>query len=657
MALNAPKRGGRGACLAALAGLSLLAAPARAEVTRFEVLSREAPALGGREFGARGAAEKITARATIALDPNDPRNAVIADIGLAPRNAERRVEAVTDVVILRPARPGGTLLFEVLNRGRKLLPGWAQDGDGAGSIRQERPEDAGNGFLLEQGHTLVWAAWQLDSPVGPNLLRLQVPTVPGVTGPSREEFTFEDAATPKRVTLSYPAADRASARITVRDRTDLDRATPEGLALRFVDDATVEIDRPAGAAPGALYEITYTARDPKVSGMGLAAIRDVTSFLRREGGPANPLARDGRSGIDRAIGLGISQSGRALRDLLYFGLNEDEAGRIVFEGMMPIIPGARRSFTNARFAQPGRNPGPQYDRLFPVLAFPFTYPVTEDHLSGRRDGILLRCRLNNTCPKVIQMDSEFEFWGSQASLLVTDTRGNHLDMPDDVRLFLLSGAPHGNPFDAVARPSAACALPLNPVNGGPALRALIVAMEDWVREGREPPASRFPMRGQGTLVPASQVYPAIPGLPYRGQYARAELIEQAAPLPRVRGEYPLFLPRAGLDGNAIAGLRLPLLEAPRATYVGWNAQRCAEGPQDICTQVGGVVPLPETRAEGRAAGDPRPSLEELYPSPGAYEAAVRAATERLVAERMLLPADAGAAVAAAREGRLARLAP
>ncbi|TPG49652.1 hypothetical protein EAH89_20960 [Roseomonas nepalensis] len=640
-----------------MASLALPAAPARAEVTRFEVLSREAPALGGREFGTRGAAEKITARATIALDPNDPRNAVIADIGLAPRNAEGRVEAVTDVVILRPARPGGTLLFEVLNRGRKLLPGWAQDGDGAGSIRLERPEDAGNGFLLEQGHTLVWAAWQIDSPTGPNLPRLQVPTVPGVTGPSREEFSFEDAATPKRVTLSYPAADRASARLTVRDRTDLDRATPEGLALRFIDDATVEIDRPAGAAPGALYEITYTARDPKVSGMGLAAIRDVTAFLRREGGPANPLARDGRSGIDRAIGLGISQSGRALRDLLYFGMNEDEAGRIVFEGAMPIIPGARRSFTNARFAQPGRNPGPQYDRLFPVLAFPFTYPVTEDHLSGKRDGILLRCRLSNTCPKVIQMDSEFEFWGSQASLLVTDTRGNHLDMPDDVRLFLLSGAPHGNPFDAVARPSAACALPLNPVNGGPALRALIVAMEDWVREERAPPASRYPMRGQGTLVPAAQVYPAIPGLPYRGQYARAELVEQAAPLPRVRGEYPLFLPRAGLDGNAVAGLRLPLLEAPRATYVGWNAQKGAEGPQELCTQVGGVLPLPATRAEGRAAADPRPSLEELYPSPGAYEAAVRAATQRLVAERMLLPADAEAAVAAAREGRLARLAP
>ena len=637
--------------------LALPAAPARSEVTRFEVLSREAGALGGREFGARGAAEKITARATIALDPADPRNALIADLALAPRNAEGRVEAVTDVTILRPARPSGTLLFEVLNRGRKLVTGWAQDADGAGAIRLERPEDAGNGFLLEQGHTLVWAAWQIDSPAGPNLPQLQVPTLPGITGPVRDEVTFEDAASPRRVSLSYPAADRASARITVHDRADQERATPEGLGLRFIDDRTVEIDRPAGAAPGALYEITFTARDPKVSGMGLAAIRDVTAFLRREGGASNPLATDGRPGIDRAIGLGISQSGRVLRDFLYYGMNQDEAGRLVFEGMMPIIPGARRSFTNARFAQPGRNPGPQYDRQFPVLQFPFTYPVSDDHLSGRRDGILLRCRLTNTCPRIIHMDSEFEFWGSQASLLVTDTRGNHLDMPADVRLFLLSGAPHGNPWNAVARPSAACAMPLNPVNGGPALRALLAAMEAWVRDGTEPPSSRFPMRSQGTLVTAALVYPAIPALPYRGQYARAEWIEQGSPLPRSRGEYPVLLPRAGLDGNAVAGLRLPLLEAPRATYVGWNPQNGAEGQQELCTQVGGVLPFAATRAAREAARDPRPSLEELYPAPEAYEAAVRGAAARLVAERMLLPRDAEAAIAQAREGRLARLSP
>ncbi|WP_439597545.1 alpha/beta hydrolase domain-containing protein [Falsiroseomonas sp.] len=633
------------------------ALPAAAEVTRFEILAREAPALGGREFGARGTAEKITARATLALDPANPRNAVIVDLDRAPRNAQGRVEATTDVVILRPARPNGTLLFEVLNRGRKLLPGWVQDTEGTAGLRLAQPGDAGNGFLLDQGFTLVWAGWQHDSPQGADLLRIALPTVPGVSGPSREEWTFSNATSPQRVTLSYPVADRASARLTVRARTDMERQTPAGLGFSFIDDSTLEITRPEGMAAGALYELTYTARDPQVTGIGLAAIRDVTAFLRRATGPENPLAVQGRPAVDRAIGLGISQSGRVLRDLLYFGMNEDEAGRLVFEGMMPVIPGARRSFTNARFGQPGRNPGPQYDRLFPVLGFPFTYAVMEDAVSGKRDGILLRCSLTNSCPVIMQMDSEFEFWGSQASLLVTDTAGNHHDLPSNVRAYMVAGAPHGNPWNAVARRSEACGMALNPLSQGAALRALIVAMEAWVREGVEPPASRFPTLAAGTLTRPEMVYPAIPGLPYRGQYVRAEFIEQTAPLPTAGGSYPIFLPRAGLDGNAVGGIRLPIIEAPRASYVGWNAQTGAEGPQEICTQVGGVVPFAETRAARQAAGDPRPSIEELYPTPESYVAAVRQASARLVAARLLLPADAEAAVAAAQAGQLARLAP
>jgi hypothetical protein len=641
-----------------LSALLLCAAqPARAEVTRFEIGARQPAALEGRSFGARGTAEKITARATIALDPADPANAVIVD--RAPRNAEGKVEATTDVVILRPQRPNGTLLFEVVNRGRKLLASWAQDGDSAAGSRLEQAADMGNGFLLEQGYTLVWAGWQPDVPTDPNMLRVAVPTVPGITGPSREEWSFGDKPGPHRATLSYPVADRASARLTARARTDDPRRAEDGLALRFIDDSTIEITPPANARPDTLFELTYTARDPRVTGMGLAAIRDVAAFLRRDTGAQNPLAAEGRSTVDRAVGLGISQSGRVLRDFLYFGMNRDEAGRMVFDGLVPVIPGARGSFTNARFAQPGRNPGPEFDRLFPVGQFPFTYEVTEDALSGKRDGLLLRCRTSNTCPRIMQMDSEFEFWGSLGSLNVTDTRGQHIDLPPEVRLYLLSGAPHGNPANAVARQTPACVMPLNPISGGPALRALLVGMERWLREGVEPPASRYPTRAQGTLAPAKQVYPAIPGLPYAGQYVHAFRVQQSVEdgdsVPQVRGEYPLFLPRAGLDGNAIAGIRLPLVDAPRATYVGWNAQTQAKGPQDLCTQSGGVVPFAATAAERQAKNDPRPSLEELYPTPAAYQDAVRASAQRLVAERLLLPADAEAAVQAAGEGTLARL--
>lgn len=638
-----------------LLALMLLAAavPARAEVTKFEIISRQSPALEGRSFGQAGTAEKITARATIALDPADPHNAVIADLALAPRNPQGRVEAVTDVVILRPAQPNGTLLFEVLNRGRKLMPGWTQDTTDVAGIRQEQAADAGNGFLLASGFTLVWTAWQADAPQAPGALRIDVPSVPGVTGTSREEFVLPPGPGPHRIALSYPVADPASAQLAVHARADVPRQSLG--AAKLVDPATVEVSPAPNMPDGALYELTYTARDPKVMGMGLAAIRDVTAFLRHDTSALNPLAANGQTGLPRAIGFGISQSGRVLRDFLYFGLNQDERGRVVFEGAMPIIPGARRSFTNARFAQPGRNSGPQFDRLFPVLAFPFTYPVLDDALSGKRDGILLRCRLSNSCPHVMQMDSEFEFWGSQASLVVTDPQGFPIDMPDDVRLYLLTGAPHSNQWDAVVRTNPACALPLNPNNGGPALRALITAMQAWISQGVEPPASRYPQIGQGTLVSPDRAYPPIPGLGYRGQYARANLVEQGEGVPEVRGEYKLFVPRTGLDGNAIAGLRLPIIAAPRATYTGWNPQAGVAGPQELCTQLGGVVPLPVTTAEARAGGDVRPSLEELYPTPDAYVAAVRSVSDELVHSRLMLPADASAAVEGARAGTLARL--
>jgi hypothetical protein len=325
-----------------------------------------------------------------------------------------------------------------------------------------------------------------------------------------------------------------------------------------------------------------------------------------------------------------------LRDFLYYGMNQDEAGRIVFEGAFPIIPGARRSFVNGRFAQPGRNPGPQYDRLYPVLQFPFTYPVLDDAVSGRRDGILLRCLATNSCPKIFQQDSEFEFWGSQASLVTTDTAGHPIEMPDNVRLFLMPGTPHGNVWDAVATRRTDCALPLNPNTGAPSTRALLMALQAWIADGVRPPASRYPDRGQGTLVGLEEAYLPIPALGYRRQQMKAEFIVQTAEGPVVRGAYPLFVPRTGVDGNVVTGVRLPILAAPRATYTGWNPVVGMDGAQDLCTQMGGVAPLPAHAT----AGDPRPALDALYPAEGDYVAAVQRAADDLVAARLMLAGDA-----------------
>lgn len=643
----------------ALAGLFLTAVPSLAEVIRFEVSGQPQPAFGGREFGATGRYERLTARATLALDPGLPQNAVITDLALAPRNAQGRVEAVTEVVILRPAeaqRGNRTLFVEAPNRGRELAGQLYNDG-AANDLLLGR--DPGNGFLLRQGYTLVWVGWQADIPPGEGRgagLRLEAPVVPDVTGPSREEFLFDNRTSPVAVPLTYPAATPEGAVLTVRARFEDQRQTPADLRFRFLDPQRIEITRPAGFDAGALYELIYTARDPKVQGIAFAALRDVAAFLHREGGAANPLAAGGRPTTDRAILHGVSQSGRFVRDYLYLGFNEDERGRMVYDAMLPHIPGTRRTFTNARFAQPGRNPTPHGDRLYPADQFPFTYAVTEDHLTGRRDGLLLRCRTSNTCPRIMQSDSEYEFWGARASLLVTDTQGRHIDLPPEVRAYALTGHPHFAMASAVATRIDRCALPVNPLQGGAPMRALLVAMEAWLREGVEPPASRYPMVGQGTLVPAEGLYAGLAALGYRGAYGPAQLVDNAAMPPVVRGEYAVLLPRSDADGNAIGGLRGPVIEAPRATYTGWNprAEGFAQGA--LCYNTGAVVPFAATSAEREAARDPRPSIEERYATPAAYVAAVRAAAERLAAERLLLPEDVTAITAAAEAGSLARLA-
>lgn len=635
-------------------GLATLA-PAQAEVTRFEQISAEQPAFQARTFGDRGPAEKITAQVTIAVDPSDPRNAIIADIALAPRNAEGRVEATADVVILRPARPNGVMLLDIPNRGRKLIGALVEESAVDAGSRLEQASDAGRGFLLSQGYTVVWVGWQEDIPSGAGM-RIDVPTVQGITGPSREEWSFDHMRSPVEARLTYPTAhlEAAKAQVTVRARVGDPRSTPADLGFRFLDPQRIEITRPAqGFDASALYELTYVARDPKVTGLGLAAIRDVASFLRYDVSPRNPLAAESRSRVDRALGFGISQSGRVLRDFLHLGFNEDEAGRIVFDGMMPHIAGSRRSFTNARFAQPSRNPAPHTDRYYPADQFPFAYAVTTDTMTGRKDGLLVRCRLSNTCPRIMHIDTEYELWGSRGSLVVTDTRGYHLPQPPEVRVYMVTGAPHFAQPNAATRELPTCELPTSPIHAGAPVRALLVALDAWVSQSVEPPASRYPQPADGTLAKADALYPAIPRLPYRAQYNPAQWVEQAHPAPIVRGDYPVLVPKPDQDGNTIAGIRLPVIEAARATYTAWNPMK-GLAAETLCNQQGGVLPLANTRTERVSAGDPRPSLEERYPTPERYVEAVKAAADRLVAERVLLAADASEMVDAARLGRLAK---
>ncbi len=644
------------AFVAALACLS--PAALRAQVTKFDILER-VPAFAGRSFGEVGPYERITARATIALDPADDRNAVIADLALAPRTAEGRVEAIADVVILRPADPShgnGTLLLEVPNRGRKLAAQLFDDSAQPGANRAEAAEDAGIGFLHRQGYTMVWVGWQADMASKPGQMALAAPVLKGVTGPVREEFVFDNTTNPVRAPLTWPAADPANLAVTVRAAWADPRQTPPKLSVRLVDPTTIEIARPDGFDAGALYEVTYTGRDPAVLGMAFAAVRDVASFLRHDRTSANPLLAGLNPSVSRAIGFGVSQSGRFLRDFLHLGFNEDTRGRVVFDGLMPHIAGTRRMATNLRFGQPGRNPRHPQDPAWQAVLFPFTYATLSDPLSGRTDGLLRRCSLNATCPKVMQTDSEHEWWASHASLLVTDLQGNHLDLPDNVRAYMIAGTPHfAGPNDRMHN-EAAMALPQNPMHSGAPMRALLSDLDSWIRDGVTPPASRVPMRAQGTLVPAEGAVPTnIPGLPYAGRYTTAVFSDQTVMPPKAIGSYPVFVPRADSDGMAIAGVHLMAIAVPRATYTGWNPRAAGYGPTAFYPLQGAVLPFAPTEAARKDANDPRPSIEARYANDEAYVAAVKREAARAVAERLLLEEDAVRSVEAAKLGMLAKL--
>ena len=649
-------------------GLLLLTSAAYGEVISMEVLEIESPTFDGRAFHDVGSYEKITMRLTMAVDPEDPRNSEIIDLAMARRDADGRVRYTTTVVIFKPidlGRGNGRIFYDVLNRGRKIGLGLMND---APRVNDPSVADhAGNGFLMRQGYTVVWSGWQTDAPPGDARMFLEAPMVPGIEGLSREEFIFDHGRNPAVATLNYPAArlEPDAARLTVRQYAHDVRQTPPDLSFRyfpvtrggtfFTSARQILVDRPVGFDAGAIYEIVYTASDAVVAGLAFASVRDVVSFLRYafvdDLGNANPLAPGGALGIGRAYALGISQSGRFLRDMLYQGFNEDEAGRVVFDGVIPDVAGARRTFINRRFAQPGRFSREHESHLQPGDQFPFTYGTLTDSLTGKRDGVMARCEAAGNCPKVMHVDSSTEFFQGRSSLIVTDSAGEPLELPDNVRAYLISSTPHSNPFGVQSEPITNCQLPSNPLHRGGPARALLVALDRWVSEGTLPPDSRFPSRSDGTLVPPSQAalgYPQIPGVGYDGQVNQVQVVDYDTLPPTEGAPYPVFVPAVDDDGHDIAGIRIPSVEVPTETYLGWNLRSPGYAEGALCGVIGSTIKLPHSKAERIASGDPRLSVQERYASVDDYVDQISVAALQLVRERLLLAEDAERYVEQAR---------
>jgi hypothetical protein len=461
--------------------------------------------------------------------------------------------------------------------------------------------------------------------------------------------------------LTYPAAtmNKSDATLTVRRyREDPPTVVPAD-QWEYIDASTIALS-PAGKKsfePGMVYQFIYLATNPKVIGIGFAAVRDFASFSRHSAtdadGRANPLIGT----IRWAIATGLSQSGRFHRPFLYLGFNQDENGRRVFDGMMPYINGSGGGFFNHRFGQPNRTAFKRLSHVYPEQVFPFAYSLLTDPITGKTDSVLARCEASGTTPKIMEINDSNSWWFKNASLSITAPDGSRdLDDPASVRFYLLSSVPH-----AVGKGRGFCEQIQNPVSPGPALRALLTAMIDWVVVGKEPPPSNVPRLWDGTLVePSSQAavgFPTIPGVNYNGAANVRELfdygpefergiISRVPPVPTGRA-YVTLVPKTDQDGIDIAGIKLPDIAVPIGTYTGWNPLAWAS--KDESSAMGSFIPFALTRAERVASSDPRLSLEERYGTHGRYVELVRQASERLVAERLILQEDAEAFVKLAEE--------
>ena len=706
--------------LPAALGLAVItgALPAHARITKIVIDEKISPAFckdpACAASGDAGMYEQIAGRAFGELDPRDPLNSLIQDIALG-KNADGMVRYVTSFVITKPvdmAKASGMLWHDVPNRGRPLTINELERGFGdvgLASAWQGDNASMGPGLGTAVRATMgVNANHWLQVPVAKN------PDGSVITGAMMGRIVNRAGAAAQPLIVQtnplpyLPAnVDEAGATLVTRAHETMEGVvtgeTPVARAdWKFCGGGTFETPQPltqlpvqiclkGGFNPARLYQVVYTAKDPSILGIGFAAWRDLASFLKYadtdDAGTPNPLA--GR--IKYSITRGRSQSGNYLRGWLHSGFNQDEAKRIVHDGMWPIIAG-RRIALNLRWAQPdgalalyqAGSEGPQW-----------WVPWLDEVRGLPARSILDRCVASRTCPKIIEHFGSAEIWGLKLGMEWVGTNAQaDIPLPTNVRRYYIGSTMHGGGaggFDtslpAVARAAkpVECegnnagvgALPTNPLPHTETVSALTVHFREWVMRNTPPPASRYPTLRERQLVDANKTamnFPTLPGV--RATMPEPGFINPGLDydwgagfdpndvtgvptnaVPPIKRVIKMLVPIVDADGNELGGVPVVLRDAPLATYLGWNI--VADGARayhkgKLCGNAGSVIPFAQTRAQRVAANDPRLSLEERYGDHAGYVAAVRTAAANAVAQKFLLQKDADALIAAAEASAVLR---
>lgn len=669
------------AASALAASTTLTLPPAQARIVKLEVQGVESPSSGGQSFGAAGQYERVYGRAYGELNPSDPHNEIVTDLKLAPRNSKGMVEYNMTFSLVKPidmSKSNGVLFYSVVNRGN------------------------GTATPNEDGRVSIVAGWQGDVTPTANNQTMQLPIAKNadgsrISGPFVTRWMNASGNTqtiiiPRNEVTRYPTTSMDTAGFTFNMISSETAEGVQGGVTRIAPADWAFADCSKVAFPGTpdstkvclrngfdstkLYELFYTVYDPIVAGIGLAATRDINSFLRYDAqddfGNKNPVAGKMKWGLIE----GSSQSGTFVKLLIMLGFNLDEKDRMVWDGANPNIA-ARVSDLNRRFALPG---GLVVLHELGHEAATWYNPAPDAARGRPTWGVMSRCLATNSCPKIMETFGSTEIYGLRHSFVLvgTDAAADLPLGPNHVRYYMASSnhGGGGGGFASVTPAVGGCLLPSNPTPTNPMRAALTVALVDWVTKGTAMPPSVYPRLSDQTLVRNTSVAmgaPSIPGAPPPDNLvyplldydlgAGFNYLDQSGvpgKVATVLQVLPQVVPAVDRDGNEIRGLKAPLLQNPLGSYLGYNTfpsgiqkgQDCIQG-----SPAGGYVAFAETKEARMATNDPRPSLEERYGTRDNWLTGVRASANAMVAQRYLLKADADQMIAQAEASNILKTLP
>jgi hypothetical protein len=693
----------------ALLGIAVAAAllacvpTTQARVTMIVIDTKTSPAFAGATFGTAGQYETLAGRVFGELDPNDPHNTIINDINLAPKNANGKVEYMATFFLVKPidmSRSSHLMWQDVPNRGGRITLAAASRNDGDIGLSSGWQGDNSGDTAHEPtpGNVNDWAVVPVPTnPNGTPVTGVVMGRIMNVGGINSQPIIEHSNPIPYKPTT----LDTTQSTLESHDHETIDGIVSGVTRIASSDWAWARCSATnpfpgtpdptqlcvrGGFLPDKLYQVVFPSKDPYILAVGTAAFRDAASFFKYstqdDFGNPNPVANQ----IAWIITRGSSQSGTFVRQLIHFGFTQDEANRKVYDGAWPIVA-ARRIGLNFRFAKPdlvmklyeAGSEGPLWWYAWPDVARGLP-----------TGGILDRCTVSNSCPKIVEHFGAAEVWGQKlTSGWVGTSADADIPIPRNVRRYYFASSPHGGGgggFSVTPGNLPACSstnygqgtFPANPMPQTETVNALRFHFRNWVMSGTPPPPSRYPTLAGHNLVPPTQAAMGFPNIPailassnpsapfldvgsQSSRFVQAMLQYDWGPAlnysenigfhsfepPIVRQVLPQVVPRVDADGNEIGGVPVTLLQAPLGTYLGWNITSAGFHRGQVCNYTGGWIPFARTLAQRLAAGDPRLSLEERYGNHAGYVAAVTAAADNAMSQGFLLPADHDALIAAA----------